>query len=173
MRSEAPFEVISEYTPSGDQPQAIAELTERINAGEDVVLLGATREQENQRRRRGLSSRCSAHLDYRTGLRRWRRRWPRSSVSCCPTTPSNTLSPTTITTSPRPVIAADGYLHREGLVDQRRGGAAAPFCHQQFADPARYGRGGVRLLRIYKAQCPAGIRGADGAGTGGSAAGPR
>ena len=43
VRAEAPFEVISEYTPSGDQPTAIAELTERINAGEkDVVLLGAT-----------------------------------------------------------------------------------------------------------------------------------
>lgn len=38
-----PFEVISEYTPSGDQPKAIAELSARINAGEtDVVLLGAT-----------------------------------------------------------------------------------------------------------------------------------
>lgn len=38
-----PFEVISEYRPSGDQPQAIAELAGRINAGEtDVVLLGAT-----------------------------------------------------------------------------------------------------------------------------------
>ena len=37
------FEVISEYAPSGDQPQAIAELAQRINAGEtDVVLLGAT-----------------------------------------------------------------------------------------------------------------------------------
>jgi excinuclease ABC subunit B len=42
-RQVAPFEVISEFTPSGDQPQAIAELAERINAGEkDVVLLGAT-----------------------------------------------------------------------------------------------------------------------------------
>jgi excinuclease ABC subunit B len=42
-RSVAPFEVISEYTPSGDQPFAIAELAERINNGErDVVLLGAT-----------------------------------------------------------------------------------------------------------------------------------
>ncbi len=42
-RTFAPFEVISEYTPSGDQPTAIAELTERINNGEkDVVLLGAT-----------------------------------------------------------------------------------------------------------------------------------
>lgn len=42
-RSVRPFEVISEYVPSGDQPQAIAELAQRINAGEtDVVLLGAT-----------------------------------------------------------------------------------------------------------------------------------
>jgi excinuclease ABC subunit B len=42
-RSVHPFEVISDYTPSGDQPSAIADLTARINAGEtDVVLLGAT-----------------------------------------------------------------------------------------------------------------------------------
>jgi len=42
-RSFKPFEVISDYIPSGDQPTAIAELTQRINAGEkDVVLLGAT-----------------------------------------------------------------------------------------------------------------------------------
>jgi len=42
-RSVRPFEVVSEYVPSGDQPQAIRELAQRINAGEtDVVLLGAT-----------------------------------------------------------------------------------------------------------------------------------
>ncbi|MFC6355484.1 excinuclease ABC subunit UvrB [Luethyella okanaganae] len=42
-RSVRPFEVISDYTPSGDQPVAIADLANRINAGEaDVVLLGAT-----------------------------------------------------------------------------------------------------------------------------------
>lgn len=42
-RSVRPFQVVSEYAPSGDQPQAIAELAARINAGEtDVVLLGAT-----------------------------------------------------------------------------------------------------------------------------------
>src|SRR3982750_2929247 len=42
-RSVRPFEVISESVPGGDQPQAIAELAARINAGEtDVVLLGAT-----------------------------------------------------------------------------------------------------------------------------------
>ncbi|MFJ9518766.1 excinuclease ABC subunit UvrB [Kitasatospora sp. NPDC101801] len=42
-RSVAPFEVVSPYQPSGDQPAAIAELERRIRAGEkDVVLLGAT-----------------------------------------------------------------------------------------------------------------------------------
>ena len=42
-RKVNPFEVISEFKPSGDQPIAIAELTRRIEAGErDVVLLGAT-----------------------------------------------------------------------------------------------------------------------------------
>lgn len=42
-RSVRPFEVVSDYRPSGDQPQAIAELTARITAGEtDIVLLGAT-----------------------------------------------------------------------------------------------------------------------------------
>ncbi|MYS88243.1 MULTISPECIES: excinuclease ABC subunit UvrB [Streptomyces] len=42
-RTVAPFEVVSPYQPSGDQPTAIAELAQRIQAGEkDVVLLGAT-----------------------------------------------------------------------------------------------------------------------------------
>ena len=43
LRQEHPFEVIAEYSPSGDQPHAICELAERINGGEQhVVLLGAT-----------------------------------------------------------------------------------------------------------------------------------
>ena len=43
QRAAKPFEVISPYSPSGDQPTAIAELTERLSAGEkDIVLLGAT-----------------------------------------------------------------------------------------------------------------------------------
>lgn len=43
QRRVAPFEVVSDYTPSGDQPQAIEQLTRRVQAGEkDVVLLGAT-----------------------------------------------------------------------------------------------------------------------------------
>ncbi len=43
QRKVAPFEVVSEFEPAGDQPAAIAELARRVNAGEqDVVLLGAT-----------------------------------------------------------------------------------------------------------------------------------
>lgn len=43
VRADAPFEVVSNYSPSGDQPAAIRELAERINNGEkDIVLLGAT-----------------------------------------------------------------------------------------------------------------------------------
>jgi excinuclease ABC subunit B len=42
-RTVAPIEVIADYSPSGDQPQAIEDLTARIGAGErDIVLLGAT-----------------------------------------------------------------------------------------------------------------------------------
>jgi excinuclease ABC subunit B len=43
VRRVAPFQVISDFQPSGDQPTAIDELARRVEAGEkDVVLLGAT-----------------------------------------------------------------------------------------------------------------------------------
>ena len=43
QRRVAPFEVVSDFQPSGDQPEAIAELARRIRGGAtDVVLLGAT-----------------------------------------------------------------------------------------------------------------------------------
>jgi len=43
QRTVAPFRVVSEFEPSGDQPEAIAGLTAKVEAGEkDVVLLGAT-----------------------------------------------------------------------------------------------------------------------------------
>ena len=42
-RSFRPFEVVSPFQPSGDQPKALDELSSRLNAGEvDVTLLGAT-----------------------------------------------------------------------------------------------------------------------------------
>jgi excinuclease ABC subunit B len=42
-RRVAPFHVVTEMTPAGDQPAAIAEIEQRISSGEkDTVLLGAT-----------------------------------------------------------------------------------------------------------------------------------
>jgi excinuclease ABC subunit B len=42
-KSSIPFEIVSEFSPSGDQPQAIKALTASVNAGEiDQVLLGVT-----------------------------------------------------------------------------------------------------------------------------------
>src|SRR3954454_18562641 len=42
-RRLAPFEVVSDYQPSGDQPAAIEEIVHRVKGGvQDVVLLGAT-----------------------------------------------------------------------------------------------------------------------------------
>ncbi len=43
QRTVAPFRVVSEFQPAGDQPAAIAEIVRRIERGDkDVVLLGAT-----------------------------------------------------------------------------------------------------------------------------------
>ncbi len=43
QRRVAPFEVLSDFQPAGDQPTAIDDLERRLRAGErDVVLLGAT-----------------------------------------------------------------------------------------------------------------------------------
>lgn len=40
-RAKNRFEVISDYEPSGDQPEAIKQLAARLRAGEsEVVLLG-------------------------------------------------------------------------------------------------------------------------------------
>ncbi len=43
QRRVEPFQVISDYVPAGDQPEAIEEIVRRIERGDqDVVLLGAT-----------------------------------------------------------------------------------------------------------------------------------
>jgi len=43
QRTVAPFQVVSDFQPAGDQPAAIADIAARIRAGEsNVVLLGAT-----------------------------------------------------------------------------------------------------------------------------------
>ena len=56
-----PFKITSEFRPSGDQPEAIEQLVEGVQAGEQhVTLLGATGHREDVHRWRTWSSASSA-----------------------------------------------------------------------------------------------------------------
>ena len=67
---------------------------------------------------------------------------------------------------------ADGHLHREGLLDQRGGRAAAALGDQLAADPARRDRGRDRLLHL-RPRHPAGVRRPDAPAQGRRGARPR
>ena len=101
-RRVAPFQVVSDFQPSGDQPAAIDELERRIRAGE-TERRAARRHRHRQVGDDRLAGRAAAAADAGDGARtrRWPPSSPTSSASCCPTTRSSTSSPTTTTTSPR------------------------------------------------------------------------
>jgi hypothetical protein len=63
----------------------------------------------------------------------------------------------------RGVRPADRHLHREGLLDQRRGGAAAALGDQLAAHQAGYHRGRLGVLHLRPGHA-AGVRGPDGQG---------
>jgi dephospho-CoA kinase len=58
---------------------------------------------------------------------------------------------------PEAYMAADRHLHREGLVDQRRGRAAAALGHLGAAHPARRHRRGLGVVHL-RPRHPAGVR---------------
>ena len=125
QRRVAPFEVVSDFQPSGDQPTAIAELARRIRAGEqDIVLLGATGT--------GKSA-TTAWLveqvqrpDPRHGAQQDARRPARQRVPRAAAEQRGRVLRLLLRLLPaRGLRPADRHLHREGLLDQRRGRAAA------------------------------------------------
>jgi excinuclease ABC subunit B len=61
-RSVRPFEVVSDYTPSGDQPQAIAELAARINAPGPSVTRVPTNRKDNVAVHAALNAAVAAAL---------------------------------------------------------------------------------------------------------------
>ena len=140
-RRVAPFKVVSDYQPSGDQPTAIAEITKRINGGEkDVVLLGATGTgktatvawvaEQLQRPMLVMQPNKTLAAQFANELRQLlpeqRGRVLRLLLRLLPA---------------RGLRPADRHLHREGLLDQRGGRAAAALGDQLAADPARRDRG--------------------------------
>jgi superfamily II DNA or RNA helicase len=114
-RRVAPFKVVSDYQPSGDQPAAIDEITKRIDGGvKDVVLLGAT----------GTG---------KTATVAWVAEQVQRPVLVLQ--PNKTLAAQLRLLPARGVRPPDRHLHREGLLDQRGGGAAAALGDQQPAHP--------------------------------------
>jgi excinuclease ABC subunit B len=165
QRTVAPFRVEAEFEPSGDQPAAIEELARRVTAGEtDVVLLGATGTGKSattawlieQVQRPTLvmapNKTLAAQLanELRELLPEQRGRVLRELLRLLPA---------------RGLRPADRHLHREGLLDQRRGRAAAPQCHELAPDPPRRRRRRVGLVHLRPGH-PAGVRRPHGRGYG-------
>ena len=135
MRAGGRFEVVSDYQPAGDQPAAIDELERRITAGErDVVLLGATGTGKSattawlierlQRPTLVMAPNKTLAAQLANELREM---LPNNAVeyfvSLLRLLPARGVHP------------ADRHLHREGLLDQRRGRAAAALGDDVAADP--------------------------------------
>jgi excinuclease ABC subunit B len=92
QRRVAPFEVVSDFEPAGDQPQAISDLTKRIRAGEqDTVLLGATGTGKSATTA-WLIEQVQRPTLVMAPNKTLAASWRTSSVSCFPTTPSSTSS---------------------------------------------------------------------------------
>ena len=84
-RTNKPFVVKSPYKPSGDQPKAIEELAERIENGEnDVVLMGATGTGKTATTA-WLIERLQRPTLIMNRIKRWQRSCAPSSVNSCQT----------------------------------------------------------------------------------------
>ena len=121
-RTSGRFEVVSDYQPSGDQPQAIAELRKRLDAGEG--RRSARRHGHREVGDHRLADRAGAAADLvmpRT------RPWPRSWRMSCdvPARRRRVLRLLLRLLPARGVRPADGHLHREGHLDQQRCRAVA------------------------------------------------
>ena len=120
-----PSAVVSDFQPSGDQPAAIADLATRIKAGEqDVVLLGAT----------GTGKSATTAWLIEQLQRPTLVMAPNKTLAAQLANEFRELLPNNAVEyfvsyydyyQPEAYIAADRHLHREGLLDQRRGRAAA------------------------------------------------
>lgn len=83
QRTNKPFVVKAPYKPSGDQPQAIDELANRIENGEnDVVLMGAT-ELVKLLQLLGLLSVCNDRRLLLSQIKLWQLSFARNFASLC------------------------------------------------------------------------------------------
>ena len=102
QRRVAPFKVVSDYEPSGDQPAAIKEIVGGSRAASRTSCCSARPAPARRPRWRGWPSSCSVPSSCSSPTRPSPRSSPTSCASSSRTTRWSTSSPTTTTTSPRP-----------------------------------------------------------------------
>ncbi len=161
QRRVAPFEVITDMVPAGDQPGAIADLERRVRAGEKhTVLLGATGTGKSATIAwlvERLQRPDAGHAAEQDAGRPVRQRVARDAAE----QRGGVLRLLLRLLPARGVRPADRHLHREGLVDQRRGRAAAALGHELAAHPPGRDRGRLGVLHLRPGH-PAGVRRPDG-----------
>ena len=96
------FHVVSEYSPAGDQPQAIEKLAEGVAAGlDEQTLLGVTGSGKTYTMANVIERVQNARRSCSHTTKRSPRSFAASSRSSSPTTPSSILCRITTTTSRR------------------------------------------------------------------------
>ena len=124
------FEVVSEYKPAGDQPQAIEALANGVEMGlQEQTLLGVTGSGKTFTMAKAIEKRSSGPPWCWPTTRPWPPSCAPSSRSSSPTTRWSISSPTTTTTSPEAYIPHTDTYHREGRRGQRGDRPAAAVRH--------------------------------------------
>ena len=151
--------VVSDFEPAGDQPKAIAELTEGIERGDRFqTLLGITGSGKSATIAWTIEQVQKPDADPGAEQVAGRPAGHRRCGSSSPTTGSSTSSATTTTTSPRRTSRrSDTYIEKDSSINDeidrlrhsRHGGAA---------DPPRHHRGRVGQLHLRHGQ-PRGVPG--------------
>ena len=143
-----PFQMVSDFEPAGDQPKAIAALTEGIERGDRFqTLLGITGSgksatiawtiEQVQRPTLVLAPNKSLAAQLANEFREF---FPDNRVEYFVCYYDYY--------QPEAYMAAERHLHREGLVGERRDRPAAPLGHLGAAHPARRHRGGVGVVHL-------------------------
>ena len=163
QRKVAPFEVVTEMIPAGDQPAAIAQI-DRADHRRGEGHRAARRDRHRQDGHRRLGGRAAAAPRARHDAEQDARRPVRQRAARDDAAQRGGVLRLLLRLLPaRGVHPADRHLHREGLLDQRRGGTPAALVHQQPADPPGHDRRRLRLLHL-RPWHPAGVRRPDAQG---------
>ena len=157
QRKVAPFEVVTEMTPAGDQPTAIA-ADHRADQRRGEGHRPARRDRHRQDGDGRVGGRAAPAPRARHAAQQDPRRPVRQRAARDDAEQRGRVLRLLLRLLPaRGVHPADRHLHREGLLDQRRGRAAAALRDQQPAHQAGHDRRRLRLLHL-RPRHPAGVR---------------